>query len=75
MEDSSLGHTQITKLLATYNKSQVFSTQYGTVSTFAGDSDIGAIDVVENGGQIQLTLTKASGTGTVKVVSNKTVVN
>ena len=75
IEDSSLGHTQITKLLATYNKSQVFSTQYGTVSTFAGDSDLGVIDVVETGGQIQLTLTKASGTGTVKVVSNKTVVN
>jgi len=75
MEDSSLGHTQITKLLATYNKSQVFSTQYGTVSTFANDSDLGIIDVVENGGQIQLKLIKASGTGTVKVVSNKTVVN
>ena len=75
MEDSSLGHTQITKLLATYNKSQVFSTQYGTVSTFAGDSDLGVIDVVETGGQIQLTLTKANGTGTVRVVSNKTVIN
>ena len=75
MEDSSLGHTQINKLLVTYNKSQVFYTQYGTVSTFAGDSDLGTIDAVDNGGQIQLTLTKSSGTGIVKVVSNKTVIN
>ena len=75
MEDSSLSHSQITKILATYNKSQVFSTQYGTVSTFAGDSDLGNIDVIETGGQIVVRLTKASGTGTVKVVSNKTVVN
>ena len=75
MEDSSLSHSQITKILATYNKSQVFSTQYGTVSTFTGDSDLGNIDVIETGGQIAVRLTKASGTGTVKVVSNKTVVN
>ena len=48
-------------------------TEYGVINSFSGDSDFGVIEADENGGNIRLKLTRASGLGNIKVKTNKTI--
>jgi len=73
MSEATLNHTQISKILLTYNKSIVTMTEYGVINSFSGDSDFGLIEADENGGNIRLKLTRASGLGNIKVKTNKTI--
>ena len=73
MSEATLNHTQITKVLVTYNKTNVNMTEYGVINSFSGDSDFGVIEADENGGNIRLKLTRASGLGNIKVKTNKTI--
>ena len=75
MDDSDNGHSQITKVLLTYNKTNVFMTEYGTVNSYTADSDMGTLSADENSGLIRLRFTKASGTGNVRVNPVKIVVS
>ena len=73
MSEATLNHTQISKILLTYNKSIVNMTEYGVINSFSGDSDFGLIEADENGGNIRLKLTRAAGLGNIKVKTNKTI--
>ena len=75
MDDSDNNQSQITKVLLTYNKSNVFMTEYGTVNSYSNDSDMGTLTADENNGAIRLRFTKATGTGNVRVNPVKIVVN
>ena len=75
LDDSDNSHSQISKVLATYNKSTVSFTEYGMVSSFTNDSDMGAFTVDENGGNIRLRFTRSSGLGTIKVKPNKNIIS
>ena len=74
MDDSDAGHSQISKLLLTYNKSNVFFTEYGVISSFTGDSDIGTLSADLSGGNIRLKFQRATGMGTVNVKPIKTII-
>ena len=75
LDDSDNSHSQISKVLATYNKSTVSFTEYGMVNSFTNDSDMGAFTVDENGGNIRLRFTRSSGLGTIKVKPNKNIIS
>ena len=75
LDDSDNSHSQISKVLATYNKSTVSFTEYGMVSSFTNDSDMGAFTVDEDGGNIRLRFTRSSGLGTIKVKPNKNIIS
>jgi hypothetical protein len=75
MDDDAAGHSQISKLLLTYNKTSVFYSEYGMVSSFTGDSDIGALTADVSGSDIRLLFTRASGMGTISVKPVKTVIS
>jgi hypothetical protein len=74
MHDSVGGYSQLSKVLLTYNTTSVFFTEYGMVSSFTGDSDIGTLTADVNGGDIRLKFQRATGIGTVKVKPVKTVI-
>ena len=75
MDDSDNGQSQISKILLTYNKSNVFTTEYGLVNSYSNDSNMGEITAVANASMIQLQLTKSTGTGTVAVKTTKTIIS
>ena len=74
MDDSDAGHSQISKVLLTYNKSNVFFTEYGVISSFANDSDIGTLTADVLGANIRLKFQRATGMGTVNVKPIKTII-
>ena len=74
MDDSDAGHSQISKVLLTYNKSNVFFTEYGVISSFANDSDIGTLTADVLGDNIRLKFQRATGMGTVNVKPIKTII-
>lgn len=75
MDDNAAGHSQLSKVLLTYNKSSVFFTEYGMVSSFTGDSDIGTLTADVSGSDIRLIFTRSSGMGTISVKPVKTVIS
>ncbi len=75
MDDSDNNQSQISKVLLTYNKSNVFTTEYGLVNSYSSDSDMGEITAVATASMIQLQLTKSTGTGTVAVKTTKTIIS
>lgn len=74
MDDSDAGHSQISKVLLTYNKSNVFFTEYGAISSFTNDSDIGILTADVLGDNIRLKFQRAAGMGTVNVKPTKTII-
>ena len=74
MDDSDAGHSQISKLLLTYNKSNVFFTEYGVISSFESDSDIGTLTADVSGGNIRLKFQRATGMGIVNIKPAKTII-
>ena len=66
---------KLVKILLTYNKSNVFTTEYGLVNSYSNDSDMGEITAVATASMIQLQLTKSTGTGTVAVKTTKTIIS
>lgn len=74
MDDSDLGQSQISKLLLTYDKSNVFYTEYGMISSFSGDSDIGTLTADVSGADIRLKFQRATGMGTVNVKPVKAII-
>ena len=74
MDDSDAGHSQISKVLLTYNKSNVFFTEYGVISSFTNDSDIGTLTADVSGANIRLKFQRATGMGTVNVKPIKTII-
>ena len=75
MEDSINGHTQISKLLATYNKTTLVSTEYGIVNTYTNDSDMGTLSVENTATNIVLKLEKSIGTGSINAKVVKTIIS
>ncbi len=73
LDDSSLGHTQVSKILMTYNKDTVISTVYGIVSTMSADSQLGVFTSESDGTNLLLKLTKSAGTGTVRAKIQRTI--
>lgn len=73
-DDSDNNHSQISKLLLTYNKSNVFFTEYGVISSFTNDSDIGTLTADVLGDNIRLKFQRATGMGTVNVKPTKTII-
>ena len=74
MDDSSIGHSRVSKVLLTYNRSIVNFTEFGVLTTFGGDSDMGLLSADETGGIIRLKFNKAAGTGNVRIKTNKTII-
>lgn len=75
LDDSDNGHSQMSKVLVTYNKSNVFYTEYGMVNSYTGDSDIGTLSADVSGGNIRLKFTRTAGIGTVAVKPVKTIIS
>ena len=73
LDDSSLGHTQVSKILMTYNKSTVMTTVYGIISTMSADSQLGVFTSESDGTNLLLKLTKSAGTGTVRAKIHRTI--
>ena len=74
MDDSIQQHSQISKLLLTYNKTNVFFTEYGVISSFTNDSDIGTLTADVLGANVRLKFQRAAGMGTVNVKPTKTII-
>ena len=72
-DDSASNHSQITKALVTYNKTSAFYSEYGVISSFTGDSDIGTLVADADGTNIRLKFTRASGMGSVNLRTIKNV--
>ena len=75
MDDSDNNHSQMSKVLVTYNKSNVFYTEYGMVNSYTGDSDIGTLSADVSGGNIRLKFARTAGIGTVAVKPVKTIIS
>ena len=75
LDDSDNGHSQISKVLVTYNKANVFFTEYGMVNSYTGDSDMGTLSADHSGGNIRLKFQRTAGIGTVAVKPVKTVIS
>ena len=75
LDDSDNGHSQISKVLVTYNKANVFFTEYGMANSYTGDSDMGTLSADHSGGNIRLKFTRTAGIGTVAVKPVKTVIS
>ena len=73
LDDSSLGHTQVSKILMTYNKNTVVSTVYGIISTMSADSQLGVFSSESDGTNLLLKMTKSAGTGTVRAKIQRTI--
>lgn len=74
MEDTTNGHSQITKMLATYNKTSVFHSEYGIISSFDNDSDIGTLTMDVNASHVRLIFQRGVGLGTINVKPIKHVI-
>ena len=74
MEDTTNGHSQITKMLATYNKTSVFHSEYGIISSFDNDSDIGTLTVDVSASDVRLIFQRGAGLGTINVKPIKHVI-
>ena len=74
MDDSIQQHSQISKLLLTYNKTNVFYTEYGVISSFTNDSDIGTLSADILGANVRLKFQRSAGMGTVNVKPTKTII-
>ena len=75
MDDSTNGHSQLSKVLVTYNTTSVFFTEYGMVNSYTGDSDIGTLTADVSGADIRLKFQRSSGVGSVNVKPVKTVIS
>ena len=73
LEDSVLNHSQVSKLLMTFNGADAMLTNYGIVSTMDKDSQLGAFTIESDGTNLLLKLTKSSGTGTLRAKLQRTV--
>ena len=71
LQEATTNKTQVTKVLATYDGSEVAFTEYGVVHT--GDSDLGTFAVSIDGSNIDLNFTRR-GTNTVTVKIAKTII-
>ena len=71
LQEATTNKTQVTKVLATYDGSDVAFTEYGVVHT--GDSDLGTFAVVDDGSNIDLNFTRR-GSNNVTVKIAKTVI-
>ena len=69
--NDSASESQISKILVTYNKSTVASTEYGTVYT--GDSDLGTYTVDVSGDNIRLFFQRRPS-NTITLKSTKTII-
>ena len=68
-------NSQISKMLLTYNTTDVAYSEYAVVDTFASeDSDMGILDADVSGGNIRLKFARASGVGTVNIKPIKTII-
>lgn len=68
-------NSQISKVLLTYNTTNVAYSEYAVVDTFASeDSDMGILDADVSGGNIRLKFARASGVGTVNIKPIKTII-
>ena len=75
MDDSDNGHSQMSKVLVTYNKTNVFYTEYGMVNSYTGDSDIGTLSADLSGGNIRLKFARTAGIGTIAIKPVKTIIS
>ncbi len=75
MNDSDNNHSQLSKVLLTYNKTNVFYTEYGMVNSYTGDSDIGTLSADVSGGDIRLKFARTAGIGTIAVKPVKTIIS
>ena len=73
LEDSVLNHSQVSKLLMTFNGADAMLTNYGIVSTMTQDSQLGSFTIESDGTNLLLKLTKSSGTGTLRAKLQRTV--
>ncbi len=71
LQEATTNKTQVTKVLATYDGSEVAFTEYGVVHT--GDSDLGTFAVVDDGSNIDLNFTRR-GSNNVTVKIAKTII-
>ena len=71
LQEATTNKTQVTKVLATYDGTDVAFTEYGVVHT--GDSDLGTFAVVDDGSNIDLNFTRR-GSNNVTVKIAKTVI-
>lgn len=75
MDDNTNSQSQISKLLLTYNKSNVSYTEYGMTSSFTGDSDMGTLSADVVGSNIRLKFQRSAGLGNIVVKAVKTVIS
>ena len=73
-QDGDNNHTQISKILLTYNTINVNSTEYGIINTYENDSNMGSYDISESSGDIVIKFTKEAGTGNIIVKPVKTII-
>ena len=71
--DSTNSATQITKMIGTYDGTNIASNEFGTV--FTGTGYMGELDFDINGGNIRLLYTKEVGLGTVRTKAIKTIIS
>ena len=74
LTEDVIDHSQISKVLVTYNKSTVSYSEYGMISSFTNDSDMGTLVADLNGGDIRLKFTRAAGLGTVNIKPVKQII-
>ena len=74
LEDSGSQHSQVSKLVMTYNKTTAFVAEYGNISSKAADSSLGTFDASESSGDIVLTMNKAANTGKMIYRIQRTIV-
>lgn len=68
-------NSQISKMLLTYDTTNVAYSEYAVVDTFASeDSDMGTLDADVSGGDIRLKFARATGAGTVNIKPIKTII-
>ena len=75
MSEDVIDASQVSKVLVTYNKSTVSFAEYGMVSSFINDSDIGTLSADVSGGNIRLQFTRAAGMGTVNIKPVKQIIS
>ena len=75
MSEDVIDASQVSKVLVTYNKSTVSFAEYGMVSSFANDSDIGTLSADVSGANIRLQFTRAAGMGTVNIKPVKQIIS
>jgi hypothetical protein len=71
--DSTNSATQITKMIGTYDGTNIASNEFGTV--FTGTDYMGELDFDINGNNIRLLYTKEASLGTVRTKAIKTIIS